>query len=55
MEIARRNGVCRFSGYEYGLITKVHHLRHWIKGGPTVLSNLITLCPAGRRSLPMRE
>jgi hypothetical protein len=24
----------------------VHHLRHWINGGPTVLSNLITLCPA---------
>ena len=33
-------------GCGYGLITHVHHLRHWINGGPTVLSNLITLCPA---------
>ena len=46
IEIARRDGGCRFPGCGYGLITNVHHLRHWINGGPTVLSNLITLCPA---------
>jgi hypothetical protein len=46
IEIARRDGGCRFPGCSYGLITNVHHLRHWINGGPTVLSNLITLCPA---------
>jgi hypothetical protein len=46
IEIARRDGGCRFPGCGYGLLTNVHHLRHWINGGPTVLSNLITLCPA---------
>jgi len=46
IEIARRDGGCRFPGCGYGLITNVHHLRHWVNGGPTVLSNLITLCPA---------
>jgi hypothetical protein len=46
IEIARRDMGCRFPGCGYSLLTNVHHLRHWIKGGPTVLSNLITLCPA---------
>jgi hypothetical protein len=46
IEIARRDCGCRFSGCGYNLITNVHHLRHWINGGPTVLSNLITLCAA---------
>jgi hypothetical protein len=44
IEVARRDGGCRFPGCGYDLITNVHHLRHWINGGPTVLSNLITLC-----------
>jgi Domain of unknown function (DUF222)/HNH endonuclease len=46
IEIARRDSGCRFSGCGYNLITNVHHIRHWIDGGPTVLSNLITLCAA---------
>jgi hypothetical protein len=46
IEIARRDNGCRFTGCGYNLITNVHHLRHWINGGPTVLSNLITLCAA---------
>jgi HNH endonuclease len=46
IEIARRDGGCRFPGCGYDLITNVHHLRHWVNGGPTVLSNLITLCAA---------
>jgi hypothetical protein len=46
IEIARRDSGCRFAGCGYNLITNVHHIRHWIKGGPTVLSNLITLCAA---------
>jgi hypothetical protein len=45
-EIARRDNGCRFPACGYNLITNVHHLRHWINGGPTVLSNLITLCAA---------
>jgi hypothetical protein len=46
IEIARRDSGCRFPGCGYNLITNVHHMRHWIKGGPTVLSNLVTLCAA---------
>jgi HNH endonuclease len=46
IEVARRDGGCRFPGCGNDLITNVHHLRHWINGGPTVLSNLITLCAA---------
>ena len=46
IEIARRDGGCRFPGCGYGLVTNVHHLRHWINGGHTTLSNLITLCAA---------
>jgi hypothetical protein len=46
IEIARRDNGCRFPACGYNLITNVHHLRHWIDGGPTVLSNLITLCAA---------
>jgi hypothetical protein len=46
IEIARRDRGCRFPGCGYGLLTNVHHLKHWVNGGPTVLSNLITLCPA---------
>ena len=46
IEIARRDQGCRFSGCGYNLITNVHHMCHWIDGGPTVLSNLITLCAA---------
>jgi hypothetical protein len=46
IEIARRDQGCRFSGCGYNLITNVHHMRHWIDGVPTVLSNLITLCAA---------
>jgi hypothetical protein len=46
IEIARRDSGCRFSGCGYNLVTNIHHMQHWIKGGPTVLSNLITLCAA---------
>jgi hypothetical protein len=46
IEIARRDRGCRWPGCGYNLITNVHHLRHWVNGGPTVLSNLMTLCAA---------
>ena len=46
IEIARRDAGCRWPGCGYNLITNVHHLRHWVNGGPTVLANLITLCAA---------
>lgn len=46
IEIARRDSGCRFPACGHNLITNIHHLRHWINGGPTILSNLITLCAA---------
>jgi len=50
LEIARRdNCQCRFPGCHITAITDVHHMHEFDKGGPTVLSNLITLC-AGHHS-----
>jgi hypothetical protein len=44
IEIARRDCGCRFPGCECSSVTDVHHIVHARKNGPTVLSNLITLC-----------
>jgi hypothetical protein len=45
IEIARRDGGCRFSNCSHTDFVHIHHVIHWSKGGPTDLSNLITLCP----------
>jgi hypothetical protein len=44
IEIARRDKGCRFSGCGFVDFTEVHHVVHWVLGGETNLSNLITLC-----------
>jgi hypothetical protein len=44
IEIARRDQGCRFTGCPCTTVTDVHHIVWSSKGGPTVLSNLITLC-----------
>jgi len=36
---------CQFPGCE-SRKTDIHHIRHWSKGGPTRLGNLILLCRA---------
>jgi hypothetical protein len=40
----RDHGRCRFPGCE-SRRTDLHHIQHWVNGGPTDLANLISLCP----------
>ncbi len=43
--VGERDGrACRFPGCEHIRGTNIHHLAHWVSGGPTELSNLVTLC-----------
>jgi hypothetical protein len=44
IEIRRRDGGCRFAGCECTEVTDVHHVIWASKQGPSVLSNLLTLC-----------
>jgi hypothetical protein len=44
IEIRRRDGGCRFPGCPCRSVTDVHHVTWVSKQGPTVLSNLLTLC-----------
>ena len=46
IEIRRRDGGCRFPGCTWRNVTDVHHVRWASRQGPTVLSNLLTLCVA---------
>jgi hypothetical protein len=46
VEIARRDGGCRFPGCPCSTITDVHHVQWASRGGATVLTNLVTLCAA---------
>jgi hypothetical protein len=46
IEIGRRDCGCRWGACGYRNVTDVHHMWEFGKGGPTVLSNLITLCAA---------
>jgi hypothetical protein len=43
-EVWRRDRHCRFPGCSNAVFTKVHHVVHWIDGGPTDLDNLVLLC-----------
>jgi Domain of unknown function (DUF222)/HNH endonuclease len=42
----RDSGSCRYPGCTARRRLHAHHIRHWADGGPTTLSNLISLCPA---------
>jgi hypothetical protein len=46
IEIRRRDNGCRFPGCGCRNVTDVHHIVWASKQGPTVLSNLLTLCVA---------
>jgi hypothetical protein len=46
IEIRRRDGGCRFPGCTCRSVTDVHHVTWVSKQGPTVMSNLLTLCVA---------
>ena len=49
LEIRRRDKGCRFPGCTYTEFTDVHHVRHWIDGGPTDIANLVELCDQHHR------
>jgi hypothetical protein len=49
IEIRRRDKGCRFPGCGHTEFTDVHHLTHWIEGGPTDLCNLIEICDEHHR------
>jgi Domain of unknown function (DUF222)/HNH endonuclease len=51
LEIRRRDKGCRFPGCTHTEFTDVHHVRHWIEGGPTDLSNLVELCDEHHRAV----
>jgi hypothetical protein len=44
-----RDGGCRFPGCTARRFLQAHHVVFWSKGGPTALSNLVTLCGAHHR------
>jgi hypothetical protein len=46
IEVQRRDGGCRFPGCPCRSVTDVHHVTWVSKQGPTVMSNLLTLCAA---------
>jgi hypothetical protein len=39
-----RDGGCRFPGCTHRSFLHAHHIRHWARGGPTTLANLVQLC-----------
>jgi hypothetical protein len=43
-QIRHRDGGCRFPGCGRQRWVHIHHLIHWIDGGPTDLDCLVTLC-----------
>ena len=46
----RDDGCCRVPGCRSRLV-QVHHVVHWIDGGPTDLANMISLCPRHHRNV----
>jgi hypothetical protein len=51
IEIDRRDKGCRFASCGFVDFTEVHHIVHWVRGGETNLSNLITLCGRHHRAV----
>jgi Domain of unknown function (DUF222)/HNH endonuclease len=49
VEIRRRDKECRFPGCSHTEFTDVHHVRHWVDGGPTDIENLVELCDQHHR------
>lgn len=50
-QVAHRDRECRFPGCAGRSYLHVHHVRHWVEGGPTDLGNLILLCSAHHRAV----
>ncbi|MEZ5297340.1 MAG: HNH endonuclease [Ilumatobacteraceae bacterium] len=47
--VMRRDGGCRVPGCDHARIIEIHHIIHWIDGGPTDTWNLVALCPKHHR------
>jgi hypothetical protein len=43
-QLRYRDDRCTFPGCEAKWFLHAHHIRHWIKGGPTDLDNLVLVC-----------
>lgn len=50
-QVVHRDRECRFPGCPGRSYLHVHHVRHWVEGGPTDLGNLILLCSAHHRAV----
>jgi hypothetical protein len=44
-----RDGCCRFPGCTHSRFLHAHHITHWVRGGPTDISNLVMLCSQHHR------
>ncbi len=42
--LLHRDGCCRFPGCSNQVFLEGHHAVHWIHGGPTSLTNIVSLC-----------
>jgi hypothetical protein len=42
--LSDRDRCCRFPGCDHERYLHAHHIRHWARGGPTSLANLVHLC-----------
>ena len=47
--IERRDRGCRVPGCTTDRFVEIHHIIHWLHGGPTDTDNLISLCPKHHR------
>lgn len=47
--IERRDGGCRVPGCDAHRLVEIHHIRHWLDGGPSDTWNLLSLCPYHHR------
>jgi hypothetical protein len=46
----RDRGRCRVPGCHSRLV-QIHHVQHWVDGGPTDIANMISLCPRHHRNV----
>ncbi|MGH3462038.1 MAG: DUF222 domain-containing protein [Kribbellaceae bacterium] len=49
--LLERDGGCTFPGCSHTRFLHVHHVVHWLYGGPTDVRNLILLCTAHHRAV----
>ena len=50
--VERRDRGCRVPGCTADRFVEIHHVAHWLDGGPTDTSNLLSLCPSTQLPSP---